>query len=460
MLRDKSAPNADSTEQAGDQMLFKHNDLFMDQDIDYQAIDIDKNQAPSQQDACNPLYGMDQQHLEAYINNHNQLLGLSSQFRSTSMSYTSPMDLCAIPSSSSCSETSPATLTPSNRLDEEEGNQSRKSSLTADDSGEATSAISSFYLEPHLAEIKPGHSQHPAPDAFGSIKQQQPQSQQHQHQHQHPLSMPMAPNTSIPNLHASGSHVDVAGEEEDPAIRRAEQNRAAQRAFRQRKQQYIKWLESKAEELDEVYRIMGLVHNENQQLRAFITDMDERMAEGASKGKTGSEGERGSASPSSLTVGGGSLSEGQSDQRNALESINREISTRLMNLTTLPGSTTGEGRVDRPKYHPRNSHDGKGSGSGAYNKGKRAFKQCPQLHQQEEQYLTMFQHQPQQQQLHPTITTAIGDSSAHFTSHSVSTSPTELAPTMSLPYNSSTQAPLRAPLPGKPDVTPRTCQEL
>ncbi|KAF9979825.1 hypothetical protein BGZ75_009176 [Mortierella antarctica] len=427
----------------------------MDQDLDYQGIEIDKNQPPNQQDSCNPLYGMDQQHLEAYINNHSQFLGLSSQFRSTSMSYTSPMDLCAIPSSSSCSETSPATLTPSNRLDEEDGNQSqsRKSSLTADDCGEAASTISSFYLEPPLADTKSAHNQNAVQDAFGSVNQQQNQSQQHQHQHQHPLSMPMAPNTSIPNLHTSGSHVDVAGEEEDPAIRRAEQNRAAQRAFRQRKQQYIKWLESKAEELDEVYRIMGLVHSENQQLRALIADMDERMVDGASKGNAGSEGERGSASPSSLTVGGGSLPEGQSDQRSALESINREISTRLMNLTTLPGSTSGEGRVDRPKYNPRNSHDGKGSGTGAYNKGKRVFKQCPQLQQQEEQYLAMFQHQQQLQQLHPTIATAIGDNSAHFTSHSLSTSPTELVPAMSLPYNASTESPLRAPLPGKRNAT-------
>ncbi|CAO3575157.1 unnamed protein product [Mortierella alpina] len=440
MLRDKSAQNADSTQQPNDQMLFKHNDLFMDQGLDYQAIDMDKNQAPNQHDACNPLYGMDHQHLEAYINNHSQFLGLSSQFRSTSMSYTSPMDLCAIPSSSSCSETSPANLTPSNKLDEEEGSQSRKSSLTADECGEATKALSSFYLEHAAADTKPAHSQHSAPDAFGSVKQQQ----QH-HQHQPSLSVPMAPNASIPNLHASGPQTEGASEEEDPAIRRAEQNRAAQRAFRQRKQQYIKWLESKAEELDEVYRILGLIHNENQQLRAIITDMDERMVDGASKGKAGSEGERGSASPSSMTVGG-SLSEGQSDQRNALESISREISTRLMSLTTLPGSTSGEGRVDRPKYHPRNSHDGKGSGAGAYNKGKRAFKQCPQLQQHDEQYLAMFQHPQQQHPLHPTITTAIGDNSGHYTSHSLSTSPTDLVPTLSLPYNASTQSPLRAPL--------------
>ncbi|KAF9945493.1 hypothetical protein BGZ70_003784 [Mortierella alpina] len=450
MLREKSAQNGDSTDQPDNQMLFKHNDLFMEQDLNYQAIDMDKNQAPSQHDACNPLYGMDHQHLEAYINNHSQFLGLSSQFRSTSMSYTSPMDLCAIPSSSSCSETSPATLTPNNKLDEEESSKSRKSSLT-DECGEASNAISNFYLEHSAADTKSAHSQHPAPDAFGSVKQQQRQQQQQHHQHQHPLSMPMAPNSSIPNLHASGPQAEGAGEEEDPAIRRAEQNRAAQRAFRQRKQQYIKWLESKAEELDEVYRIMGLVHNENQQLRAIITDLDERMVDGASKGKAGSEGERGSASPSSMTVGGGSLSESQSDQRCALESINREISTRLMNLTTLPGS--GEGRVDRPKYHPRNSHDGKGSGSGAYNKGKRAFKQCPQLQQQDEQYLAMFQHPQQQQQLHPTITTAVDDNSGHFTSHRLSTSPTDLTPALSLPYNASTQSPLRAPLAGKPEAT-------
>ncbi|KAF9429717.1 hypothetical protein BGZ76_001130, partial [Entomortierella beljakovae] len=54
---------------------------------------------------------------------------------------------------------------------------------------------------------------------------------------------------------------------EDATTKKAEQNRAAQRAFRQRKQQYIKWLESKAEELNETCRVLALVRSENEQLR-------------------------------------------------------------------------------------------------------------------------------------------------------------------------------------------------
>ncbi|KAF9164775.1 hypothetical protein BGX20_000831, partial [Mortierella sp. AD010] len=62
------------------------------------------------------------------------------------------------------------------------------------------------------------------------------------------------------------------------AFRRAEQNRVAQMAFRQRKQKYIKWSESKAEELDEVYRIMAFVRAENQQLCSLVMGLNAELS--------------------------------------------------------------------------------------------------------------------------------------------------------------------------------------
>ncbi|KAF9906732.1 hypothetical protein EC991_000325 [Linnemannia zychae] len=72
----------------------------------------------------------------------------------------------------------------------------------------------------------------------------------------------------------SSPMTEIVESPEEIAFRRAEQNRAAQRAFRQRKQKYIKWLESKAEELDEVYRILALVRTENQQLCNIVMELD------------------------------------------------------------------------------------------------------------------------------------------------------------------------------------------
>ncbi|KAL1925345.1 uncharacterized protein VTP21DRAFT_228 [Calcarisporiella thermophila] len=53
--------------------------------------------------------------------------------------------------------------------------------------------------------------------------------------------------------------------------RRAEQNRAAQRAFRQRKIQYVKDLEEKAKELDELKRAYEEIVEENKRLREELS---------------------------------------------------------------------------------------------------------------------------------------------------------------------------------------------
>lgn len=58
--------------------------------------------------------------------------------------------------------------------------------------------------------------------------------------------------------------------------KRAQQNRAAQRAFRQRKELYIKDLESKVQELKTVKETMEALRAENQELRDYILALQSR----------------------------------------------------------------------------------------------------------------------------------------------------------------------------------------
>lgn len=58
--------------------------------------------------------------------------------------------------------------------------------------------------------------------------------------------------------------------------KRAMQNRAAQRAFRQRKELYIKDLESKVSELKQIKDTMEALRSENQELRDYILALQSR----------------------------------------------------------------------------------------------------------------------------------------------------------------------------------------
>lgn len=58
--------------------------------------------------------------------------------------------------------------------------------------------------------------------------------------------------------------------------KRAQQNRAAQRAFRQRKEMYIKELESKVTELKTLKETMETLRAENQELRDYILAIQSR----------------------------------------------------------------------------------------------------------------------------------------------------------------------------------------
>ncbi|KAF9551382.1 hypothetical protein EC957_009267 [Mortierella hygrophila] len=195
------------------------------------------------------------------------------------------------------------------------------------------------------------------------------------------------------SLSLSSPMTDMVESPEEIAFRRAEQNRAAQRAFRQRKQKYIKWLESKAEELDEVYRILALVRTENQQLCNLVMELDDKLSH--SRSGTPKDLKR-LSSPAILTLGpvsssfdqdtttaaaaasatvafeGGVTSDGLggvpgkcSTIRGIDGSLGREISMRLMNLATFPGLGSSVDQdaamLRKLKYHPRSSNIGKSS---------------------------------------------------------------------------------------------------
>ncbi|KAK6465632.1 hypothetical protein DFJ63DRAFT_25585 [Scheffersomyces coipomensis] len=61
--------------------------------------------------------------------------------------------------------------------------------------------------------------------------------------------------------------------------KRAAQNRSAQRAFRQRKDKYIKDLESKAAEIDQLRQTIDELRSENLQLRDYTLALQSRLIE-------------------------------------------------------------------------------------------------------------------------------------------------------------------------------------
>ncbi|KAF8949461.1 hypothetical protein BGZ47_000001 [Haplosporangium gracile] len=218
----------------------------------------------------------------------------------------------------------------------------------------------------------------------------------------------VALTTSSSPLSMSSPMTEMVESPEEIAFRRAEQNRAAQRAFRQRKQKYIKWLESKAEELDEVYRILALVRTENQQLCNLVMELDGKLSH---SGSSVPEDFKRLSSPAVLALGSASsntdrdattaaagttavfedgatraeLDGVQAKSRTIREidgSLGREISMRLMNLATFPGLGSSADQdaamLRKLKYHPRSSNIGKpssdSSGSGGSNKSRMSLK--------------------------------------------------------------------------------------
>lgn len=250
-------------------------------------------------------------------------------------------------------------------------------------------------------------------------------------------STAVAITTSSSPLSLSSPMTDVVESPEEIAFRRAEQNRAAQRAFRQRKQKYIKWLESKAEELDEVYRILALVRTENQQLCNLVMELDGKLSHsgsGAPKdlkrlsspailalGPASSTSDRDTTTAAAAAAAAGATAafeggatsggldgvQGKSRAIRGIDgSLGREISMRLMNLATFPGLGSSADQdaamLRKLKYHPRSSNIGKvlsGSKSKMSLKGSQNSKRPETaLHNTLQPSTVLPQQQLQQQQ--------------------------------------------------------------
>lgn len=138
----------------------------------------------------------------------------------------------------------------------------------AQDHGKPTIEMS---LREHLLAAGAGQ-----PSAPSSIQQQQPHTggpQQHIDPaiagSQHYMSQ------TDPNDDAEGRK----GRRELSTSKRAAQNRAAQRAFRQRKEEYIKQLKDQVKEFEHLCELYKNLQTENYQLRDYIINLQSRLLE-------------------------------------------------------------------------------------------------------------------------------------------------------------------------------------
>ncbi|KAI8350740.1 hypothetical protein B0O80DRAFT_457366 [Mortierella sp. GBAus27b] len=337
--------------------LFEGDETMMDGDLDCQFIGIDDLvDSEGSSYRLQPQQFSGQQRFQPFT-------FLTPDHVGTAMSYASSiMDVGA---ESTDSGSSSKSMTPRIQVSED-GPESRRPSRDMGDSGSGGPVITSIAAghrisSPESADVSSVLTKVSNMDFLGELRslQQQPLSQADY-------------TTGLNSIRSTSS--DMGDTDEDPAFKRAEQNRAAQRAFRQRKQQYIKWLESKAEELDEVYRIMTLVRTENQHLRKLVMELDAAL--------TGSRKETDISTSSSLRGPPGSKVD---------LSLSREIALRLMNLASFSGMEATDSRtgtaVGRPKYQPRSS-----SSKGGRAKGRSSYK-LQQIREQQQQQMLMLQNQ-------------------------------------------------------------------
>ncbi|ORZ22468.1 hypothetical protein BCR42DRAFT_488016 [Absidia repens] len=107
--------------------------------------------------------------------------------------------------------------------------------------------------------------------------------------------------------------------------KRAAQNRAAQKAFRQRRDQYVKNLEKKSKEMEQWHQKMNEINNENKQLKSMVHQLQQRIYSLTSRQMQ----EELAVSPSSLSL------EAVPEDTRALE-----ISAHSPNSPSMPTSFT------------------------------------------------------------------------------------------------------------------------
>lgn len=136
--------------------------------------------------------------------------------------------------------------------------------------------------------------------------QQQQQQQEHHHRH-HQQSTPQALPQQLAFVGAApsaaaaaetgdrsplvneGEHVDshgqLIGKSGKPLrnTKRAAQNRNAQKAFRQRRERYIKDLENKAKDYDRMASECGILQRENEALQNYVAKLQKRITDAGIK---------------------------------------------------------------------------------------------------------------------------------------------------------------------------------
>ncbi|KNG49424.1 bzip transcription factor [Stemphylium lycopersici] len=112
-----------------------------------------------------------------------------------------------------------------------------------------------------------------------------PQHSQHPHSTGPPHAIDPAIGGSAYDMTAGGpddgntSEGRSKGRRELSTSKRAAQNRAAQRAFRQRKEEYIKQLKDQVKEFEQLCELYKTLQTENYQLRDYIINLQSRLLE-------------------------------------------------------------------------------------------------------------------------------------------------------------------------------------
>ncbi|KAG0261771.1 hypothetical protein BG011_000673 [Mortierella polycephala] len=363
--------------------LFKDEDLLMGDDLDYQAIKAENQESNNPFSYSQHQYSQEHEAIPARTYQNPTLLTDTSQSIKASSHYMvkSSIDTNSIASNSTASDSSSMPLTPTDPSPD----------------SIACGSTSNREMENMLSSSATSVPLMQCPTSVQNFPQTQPSMTFDSFQHHVPFdASPLAASamhrnaSSSSHSTASTSYADTQESAEDIAVRRAEQNRAAQRAFRQRKQKYVKWLESKAEELDEVYRILALVRVENQQLCNLVIELDGKLngVQTTDVNTSISTGSMSSSEPGATTTGNISNQSPTSELNGkgmyGIDgSIGKEISMRLMKLSTIPGSRSGSDRdlAMSGKFKCRKATaSAKGNGF----KGRMAYKMSQQSRHQEE----------------------------------------------------------------------------
>ncbi|KAF2644876.1 hypothetical protein P280DRAFT_466139 [Massarina eburnea CBS 473.64] len=134
-------------------------------------------------------------------------------------------------------------------------------------------------LREHLLAAGAGQPAAPQPIQQHTVSVQQHSPQQQQ---QHAIDPQIAgPQYSMSQ--GEGPEGDMGdnrkGRRELSTSKRAAQNRAAQRAFRQRKEEYIKQLKDQVKEFEQLCELYKTLQTENYQLRDYIINLQSRLLE-------------------------------------------------------------------------------------------------------------------------------------------------------------------------------------